>query len=412
MWTGFLGMRIAMIGQKGIPCKGGGVERHVEELSVELVRAGHEVIVYTRPHYTRASLTSFHGVTLVSLPSLRAKHFDAITHTLLATLDALRRKVEVIHYHGVGPALLSWIPRLIAPSVRVVGTFHSADWLHEKWGIVARGILRAGAYMISAAPHVTIGVSRDIVRMVKAYTGRRALYIPSGVRISETAPSRTCLKRFKLESVPYVLVVSRFVKHKCIHEALEAFVRMKEHPRLPRHLRAVKLVLVGGSAFTDSYVAALKAQAQGRKDIVFTGFQNGETLHALYAHASAFVQPSVAEGRSISLMEAAAWGVPVAAADITETRELLVPGGIHKKPLGTLFPPHDVEALGIALRVLLTRRAAALRMGARAREYVKKAYPWGTIAGWIDAVYIRLGAHEMSFGDIEYALAQAETKIP
>ena len=45
-------MRIAMIGQKGIPTLQGGIERHVEDLSTMLVKKGHQVFVYTRPYYT------------------------------------------------------------------------------------------------------------------------------------------------------------------------------------------------------------------------------------------------------------------------------------------------------------------------------------------------------------------------
>ena len=38
-------MKIAMIGQKGIPAIYGGIERHVEELAVRLVGLGHQVVV-------------------------------------------------------------------------------------------------------------------------------------------------------------------------------------------------------------------------------------------------------------------------------------------------------------------------------------------------------------------------------
>ncbi|NLC31207.1 MAG: glycosyltransferase, partial [Candidatus Moranbacteria bacterium] len=45
-------MKIALIGQKGIPAKFGGVERHVEELAGEMVKKGHQVFVYARNNYT------------------------------------------------------------------------------------------------------------------------------------------------------------------------------------------------------------------------------------------------------------------------------------------------------------------------------------------------------------------------
>ena len=44
-------MKIAIIGQKGIPAKSGGVETHVEELSIRLAKCGHDVFVYARHNY-------------------------------------------------------------------------------------------------------------------------------------------------------------------------------------------------------------------------------------------------------------------------------------------------------------------------------------------------------------------------
>ena len=125
-------MKIAMIGQKGIPVRYGGIERHVQELSLKLNKLGHSVFVYTRPYYTNKNLKEFKGVNLISLPSIHTKHLDAISHTFLATLDALRKDYDIIHYHGVGPSLLSWIPRIFKPRVKVVVTFHCIDRRHKK----------------------------------------------------------------------------------------------------------------------------------------------------------------------------------------------------------------------------------------------------------------------------------------
>ncbi len=49
-------MRIAFIGQKGIPAKFGGVEKHVEELATRLAFLGHDVFAYTRRNYTDRKL--------------------------------------------------------------------------------------------------------------------------------------------------------------------------------------------------------------------------------------------------------------------------------------------------------------------------------------------------------------------
>ena len=46
-------MKIAMIGQKGIPSRAGGVEIHVEELAAGLVEMGQQVDVYCRKYYCK-----------------------------------------------------------------------------------------------------------------------------------------------------------------------------------------------------------------------------------------------------------------------------------------------------------------------------------------------------------------------
>ncbi|MFH1233014.1 MAG: glycosyltransferase, partial [Patescibacteria group bacterium] len=60
-------MRIYFIGQKGMPAKFGGVETHVEKLATCLVKAGHQVYVYTRADYTNPKLKEIKGVNLISL---------------------------------------------------------------------------------------------------------------------------------------------------------------------------------------------------------------------------------------------------------------------------------------------------------------------------------------------------------
>ena len=64
-------MKIAMIGQKGIPAIYGGIERHVEELSLELAKQGHEIFVYAHAWYTPKNIRNYHGIKVVHTPTLR-----------------------------------------------------------------------------------------------------------------------------------------------------------------------------------------------------------------------------------------------------------------------------------------------------------------------------------------------------
>jgi hypothetical protein len=93
-------MRIAMIGQKGIPAIQGGVERHVHDLSLGLVENGQEVTVYARKWYSPNESPTFQGVKIKYLPCVHTKHLDAITHSFLATIDAIK---NTLRYYS-----LSW----------------------------------------------------------------------------------------------------------------------------------------------------------------------------------------------------------------------------------------------------------------------------------------------------------------
>ena len=134
-------MRIGMIGLKGLPATYGGVERHVEELAACLVELDHEVTAYARSHYTPAGTETHRGARIIRQGSIRTKHLDAISHTFVASLDALGREFDVIHYHAIGPALLSVIPRMWPPCrAAVVATVHSLDWRRRKWGALRAGL--------------------------------------------------------------------------------------------------------------------------------------------------------------------------------------------------------------------------------------------------------------------------------
>jgi len=394
-----------MIGQKGIPCTGGGVERHVEELSRLLVRAGHEVLVYTRPHYTDKKRARYHGVTLKSLPSLPTKHLDALSHSLIGTFHAMRQGVDIIHYHGIGPSLCAPIPRVFTPHIKVIGTFHSQDWRHQKWGLFARFILRLGAWTMTHVPHITIAVSQEISDLIFQRTGRRVPYIPTGVLLHKKKPPLRLLESFHLQRGRYLLVVSRFVRHKSITDAVEAFIRLKS--RFPKDARIsrLKLALVGGGAFTDAYVNEIKACAGKRDDIVLTGYQKGYTLHALYAHAFAFLQPSISEGKSIALLEAMSWGLPIIAADIPETREVLIP--VQRKVSGVLYAPRNIANLTHAMHALINKPRYARQLGAQARKEVAATYNWDTIIYDIIALYECALQQSDEYHALDYRLREA-----
>src|SRR3989338_1531810 len=372
-------MKIAMIGQKGMPARFGGVERHVEGLATELVQHGFDITVYARRWYTPKEVRSVHGVNIVHLPTVHTKHLDAIVHTFLATIHAMANRFDVVHYHGVGPSLLSWIPRIFTPHIRVITTFHSIDRKHKKWGVFARCALRIGEWSACRFAHETMAVSQTIRQYARDLYDRDARYVPNALSPMKKSTQTDTLAQWGVEPGSYMLMVSRLVPHKGFHYAIEAWKRATADSASP--LKNKKLVIVGDGYYTDTYVRELRKLAQGREDIVFTGSQSGEPLVQLYSHAFGFVHPSENEGLPMVVLEAMSYGLSIFLSDIQEHRDVIL-----KET--RFFPAGSVEAIEKAFCVLaqLSPEERATE-GAAHRRMIQERYEWSKVLASIVEVY-------------------------
>ncbi|OGF21002.1 hypothetical protein A2Y83_04165 [Candidatus Falkowbacteria bacterium RBG_13_39_14] len=364
-------MRIYFIGQKGIPAKFGGIERHVEDLSVRLAEMGHEVFVYTRPNYTKKELTEYRGVKLISIPSISTKHLDAITHTIRACFDLAKRDADIGHFHSIGPSSLIWLAKLLQPRTPIVSTFHTKCYLHAKWGIFAKIYLKFGEWTACKLADKTITVSHSLTKYAKGKYQTRPCYIPNGVSVPSDDTAGLSIKRWGLNRGGYMLVVSRLIGHKGIHYLIDAYKKIKTDK---------KLVITGDGAHTNDYVERLKKMAQGNSDIIFTGNQTGIVLQELYRNAYIFVQPSESEGLSIALLEAMAYGNAVIISDIPENIEAA-------SKLGITFRSGDADDLKEKLEYILERPDLVFKLGSLGRKRVERCYNWNNIARETVKVY-------------------------
>lgn len=363
-------MKIAFIGQKGIPAKFGGVEKHVEDLATHLAKMGHEVYVYTRPNFTDKNLSSFEGVNLISLPSIPTKHLDAISHTFLACFDAYSRDYDVIHFHSIGPSSLILLMKFLRPDVPVIATFHSMCYHHKKWNWLAKLYLQVGEFMLCNFADKVITISEILKKYVKDVYSVNTSIIPNGVVIREQEEAREITK-WGLEKDSYLLLVSRFIRHKGIHYAIKAYKEIKTDK---------KLVIAGDGVFTDKYVNELKDLAGDNPNIIFTGNQTGNALAELYSNAYLFIQPSEQEGLSIAILEAMSYEKAVLASDISENYEALAETGFY-------FRTQDYLDLKEKLVNLLEMPDLVEIKAGEAKARVKEYFGWQGITQKIYKVY-------------------------
>jgi glycosyltransferase involved in cell wall biosynthesis len=369
-------MKIAYIGQKGIPAGQGGVERYVEEVAKRMAERGHEVFVYARNNYTDKKLKKYDGINIINLPSISSKNLDAISHTLLATIHALFQDYDVIHFNSIGPTSLSFLVKIFKRKTALVSTFQCQDYFHQKWALPAKLYLHFSEFLTCKIPDITIVVSRILKNYVFVKYGCVAARVPNGAKAQITEKD-DALKNWNLEKNKYILYVGRFVRHKGIHYLIQAFKNL-ENKKLAKGL---KLAIVGDGFYTDDYTKEIKDLSSGQKNIIFTGPQSGENLKQLFSHALVFVQPSESEGLSLALLEAMGYGKAIVASDIAENSEAV------EGNTALSFKSGDAKDLEDKIAYLLNNPSLALEMGKRALERAKTEFNWDKIVIDIEKLY-------------------------
>lgn len=367
-------MRIAMIGQKAVPFyRDGGVERHVEELSTRLAKRGHAVTVFVRHLYVATKEDLWQGIQLVRVPEIPTKHLGTISSTFFATLYVLCSKYDIIHFQGIGPSLLSWIPRLFTRA-KIVVTFHSIDRFHAKWGPLARLVLRLAEWTATHFPHATIGVSQSLVRYGQEHYRKILHYIPNAVDLQKRSAAQE-LTRFNLQSGQYLLTVARLVRHKGIHYLVEAYKKIPDEIK-----KEFNLVIVGAPSYTSNYAAYLRALAAEDHRIIFTGYQTGETLRQLYSHAYLYVHPSDSEGLSLTILEAMSFGRCVLISNIPENLEVIDHSGVP-------FEVGNPADLTEKLVNLLNHPEVVEEKGRLGLGFIKRYFEWDQVVEKTERLY-------------------------
>lgn len=312
-------MNILMIGQKGLPSRSGGVERHVDFLARGLASRGHRVIVFGRRWYVGNAPTPA-GIEQVFTPSIHTKHLDAITHSVTSLFAAYKYSPDIIHLHGTGIALVTPLARLMHPRAKIIVTFHCMDRLFSKWGKIARLSFHIGEWLACKTAHKTITISQELSRYCLDAYDTQTTFIPHALPMPEApADAAEILAKHDLKPNGYFLFVGRLLPHKRAHALVAAYEKARE--ARPDLFADKPLVIVGGASWTDAYAAKLCQLAARVEGVTMLGEKHGRELAALQSQAFAHVFPTSNEGMSLAVVEACQYGRLVIATDIDANRE-------------------------------------------------------------------------------------------
>lgn len=370
--------RVAMIGQKRIPSREGGVEIVVNELSTRLVKNGYEVDAYNRSGYHVSGKEFqkkgrkgkyYENIRIIIVPTFKNGKLNAIVYSFLGTLRALFGRYDVIHYHAEGPCAMLWIPRIFG--IRIVATIHGLDWQRAKWGNFASYVLKFGEKTAVRYADEIIVLSRNVQDYFKETYGRDTNYIPNGIVKPKIKEPKIIKQKYGLDKDGYILFLARLVPEKGLHYLLEAFAKIKTEKRL---------VVAGGSSHSFEYIEKVKKLAKKDDRVLFTDFVQGETLEELYSNAYMFVLPSDIEGMAISLLEAMSYGNCCVVSDIKENQEVIGRSGVS-------FKKGNVADLREKISYLLDNKEIVEKYKQEASDFICTKYNWEDVLKETEKLY-------------------------
>ena len=356
-------MNIFVFGTRGIPDIQGGVEKHCEELYSAMPDNFFVTLFRRKPFLNKDTSKHYNKIQFIDLSSTKIKGFESFYHSFLSALYCIFHRQDIVHVHNIGPGI--FIPLLKLFRRKVVLTYHSANYEHEKWNWFARLILKAGEKFAISCADAVIFVNKEIFNNIGSKIREKSFYIPNGVKYIERSEQSDFLNKYNLVSQKYILAVGRITPEKGFDYLIDAFLSFPD--------KTYKLVIAGDVDHITSYSKMLYDKVQNQDSVVMTGFVKGEELRQLYSHARLFVLSSYNEGFSLVLLEAMNYKLNVLVSDISATRALILPDDSY-------FKAGDKENL-------LQKLSQQLSAPYSSVNYNLSEYQWENIAAKTAGIY-------------------------
>ncbi len=356
------GLRLAILGTRGIPAAYGGFETLAEELSSRLAERGHEVTVYARRRLVAREVERHRGVRVVFVPTVHRKYFETVVHTLLSGLHAAGQGYDAVLVCNAVNALTCRLPRLLGASTRVVLNVDGLERNRRKWNALGKLVYFLSERLSCVMPDVVVTDARAIEEYYRSSFGLASTFIPYGSDLPAPGGSAT-LDRLGLKRGGYVLYVSRFEPENNPDGVLRGYRGFS---------RELPLVLVGSAPYAERFISGLRAQAAEDPRVLLPGAIYGEGYRELLANAAAYIHATEVGGTHPALVEAMGFGRPIVAHGTAENREVLGDEAVW-------FEAGRPETLSAALEELFRSDEGRLAMGTRAGRRAAELYRWDAV---------------------------------
>ena len=394
----------------------GGSEAVYFEHNRLLEQAGWEVIPFSMhgahnapspwsPYFVSDTAAESRGSSLAKMSrALTAIYSREAARRIGALIAAVRPHIAHAHniYHHLSPSVLVEMKRRQIP---VVMTLHDlklacpAYKMHTKGAVceacrggALRNVVKNRCIKDSAAMSALVWVESTLHKTLNLYTGTVTRFVvPSRFFLAKFAEWGIDTRRFV--HIPNSIDVDGLPMHRASGRTVAYLGRLVPEKGVATLIKAAALAQVPlriiGTGSEEAALRELAARTGG--EIEFTGYLTGPALRMALASTRAVVVPSEwYENAPISVMEAAAMGLPVVGANIGGIPELIRP-----QETGFVFESGNVDALAGALAQVQEQPISRLRqMGAAAREWMQSDFSPSAYRDRMLALYSQLNVHD------------------
>jgi len=359
-------MRIAIVcSYYPWPPSVGGVETIVRNVSMQLVKRGHEVYVVTTPFdVTTMKQVSEYGIEEkngVIVYKLRPGKLKIGYARFIKNLKEVIEKIkpELVHAHNLHPHLLQLALWKEEIGYKLVAELHhpaiELDFFVQRLAM---------PFAILALKLVNKNIDAFIAhtKLEKEWLKTKGICNKKIFLIRFPTISQELLNyNIQVENLGDVLYLGRIVYRKGIHILIKALSIVKPH------LEGFKATIAGPADQQYlKYLVELVEKLNLKDNVSFIGFVKEEEKYKLIKSHKTLVLPSLKEYTGGVLLEAQALGVPVIATRVGAVPEMMI-----DRETGLLVDPNNEVELAKAIKSLLNDKILYQFFSNRAKEFAK-----------------------------------------
>lgn len=360
-------MRIAITGTRGIPNNYGGFEQCAENLAVLLVKAGHEVSVYS-PDYHEYDKDEFHGVKIIKQwnPEKKIGTLGNFIYDYKCMRHALKSECDILLVLGYTTASV-FFPFLRKRKSILVTNMDGLEWKRDKWNDVVKKLAKWFESLGARYSDHLISDNGEIKNYLLQEYALDSTFIAYGAEVF-SSPNESILSSYGVEAKKYDLLVARLEKENNIEIILDGIVLSGEKTPF----------LVIGKHQTP-YGEYLKEKYTSSNHIRFMGgIYNQDHLNNLRYFGRYYLHGHSVGGTNPSLLEAMASSAYILSHDNLFNRDVLGSQAWY------FNSPEALARLIMNPAQLETTRALYIHTQL---EKIKREYNWQKIAMQYEDVF-------------------------